>query len=81
MDVQLILTAATLGFVVLMELTIVYVSYSGLRTAQDLQRRLVPVFRIFERMPAKRIEKAATFLDRKFKEWEEAEDRLEALGL
>ena len=77
----LIVGALTLAFVGVMEATIVTVSWRGLKTAQDLQRKLAPVFRVFDRMPPERIDKAAKYLDRQFTKWEKMESELERQGL
>jgi hypothetical protein len=77
----LLVGCVTLAFVVLMELTIVTVSLRGLRTAQALQTKLAPVIAVMAQIPDDQIRDGSKFLQRKFREWSEAERRLEAQGL
>lgn len=63
------------------EVTIVILSYFGWRNASNLLKRLAPVIRIFEQIPADDIEKGARFMQRKMKEWADAERKLEEQGL
>jgi len=79
-EVLELLGGITLSFVIIMEATIVTVSWRGLRTAQQLQAKLAPVIAVMAQIPDEQIVRGSKFLQRKFAEWSAAEAALEAAG-
>lgn len=80
-DVSWVFDAPTNIQLLLFETTIGVFCYLGWRTAMGTYRKLTPILSMIERLPPERIQKAGAFLERKFKEWEQAERKLEEQGL
>ena len=84
MDIQteiLLVGSVTLAFVVGMEVTIVTVSWRGLRLAQDLQRKLRPITQVLERLTPDQIAAGAKRLQDWFESSEDFNARLKKEGL
>jgi hypothetical protein len=76
-----ILAGLTLAFVVVMEVTIVTVSWRGLKAAQDLQARLGPVLQVLSTLTPAQIEQGALRLREWFERGEMREADLTREGL
>jgi hypothetical protein len=80
-SLELIVSVTTLAFVALLELTIVTISYRGMKAAMDLQRKLQPVISVVERLTPAQVEAGAIKLQRWFEKDAETERRLKEAGL
>ena len=81
MTLLIILVCFTEGTIITVSVVGAYLGSRSLRAATDLQRKLAPVITILGSMPDSQVKKAAAYLKRKFREWSEAEEKLEAQGL